>query len=111
MRTVIALLLASAGLTVTVAPAAKADNQVEQAAVSASASTLAMDKGVKPGATSRLRQRWMKTTEIPADRSSTVDSSSPTSSAKNARALLDGILQSTLPRAATRRVATITMPI
>jgi predicted metalloendopeptidase len=100
MRTkIIALLLASAGLTVTVAACRQgADNQVEQATVSASGLNLAaMDKSVKPGDDfyAYANGNWMKTTEIPADRSSVggffiADQQRE----KNARALLDGILQS-----------------
>ncbi|MFL6747923.1 MAG: M13 family metallopeptidase [Sphingomicrobium sp.] len=100
MRTkILALLLASAGLTVTVAACRQgADNQVEQAAVSASGLNLAaMDKSVKPGDDfyAYANGNWMKTTEIPADRSSVggffiADQQRE----KNARALLDGILQS-----------------
>ena len=75
MRTkIIALLLASAGLTVTVAACKSQESSTaEQAAVSASGIDLkAMDKNVKPGDDfyGYANGGWMKATEIPADRSS-----------------------------------------
>jgi len=74
MRTkIIALLLASAGLAVTVGACNVAqDNQAEQAEGSASGIDLAaMDKAVKPGDDFFLfaNGNWMKNTEIPADKS------------------------------------------
>jgi len=75
MRTkLIALLLASAVPAIAVtACKGTADNQGEQAAVSASGIDLkAMDKAVKPGDDfyAYANGGWMKATEIPADRSS-----------------------------------------
>ena len=71
--TIIALLLASAGLAVTVSACRMGEeNQAEQAQGSASGINLAaMDKGVKPGDDFFLYANgsWMKNTEIPADRS------------------------------------------
>ena len=100
MRTkLIALLLASAGVTATVAACRQgADNPTEQAAVSASGLDLAaMDKSVKPGDDfyAYANGNWMKTTEIPADRSNIggfyiADQQRE----KNVRAPLDGILNS-----------------
>ena len=74
MRTkIIALLLASAGLAVTVSACRMGeDQQAEQAQGTASGINLAaMDKGVKPGDDFFLYANgsWMKNTEIPADRS------------------------------------------
>jgi putative endopeptidase len=74
MRTkIIALLLASAGLAVTVTACKGAiENQAEQAQVSASGIDLkAMDKSVKPGDDFFLYANgtWFKNSEIPADRS------------------------------------------
>lgn len=100
MRTkTITLLLASAGLAIAI-PACKGavENKTEEAAVSASGLNLAaMDKNVKPGDDfyAYANGNWMKSTEIPADRSSVggffiADQQRE----KNARALIDGILQS-----------------
>jgi putative endopeptidase len=74
MRTkIIALLLASAGLAVTVGGCKVAqDNQAEQTEGTASGIDLAaMDKGVKPGDDFFLYANgsWMKNNEIPADKS------------------------------------------
>ena len=100
MRTkIIALLLASAGLAVTVSACKGGqENKTEQAAVSASGIDLAaMDKGVKPGDDfyAYANGNWMKSTQIPADRSSVggffiADQQRE----KNARELIDGILNS-----------------
>jgi predicted metalloendopeptidase len=100
MRTkLIALLLASAGLTVTVAACkGQESTQTEQAAVSASGIDLkAMDKSVKPGDDfyAYANGGWMKATEIPADRSSIggfyiADQVRE----KHAKELIDGILKS-----------------
>ena len=75
MRTkIIALLLASAGLAVTVSACRMGeDNQAEQAAVNKSGINLAaMDKSVKPGDDffSYANGTWFKSSEIPADRGS-----------------------------------------
>ncbi len=74
MRTkIIAMLLASAGLAVTVSACKGAvENQAEQAEGSASGIDLAaMDKSVKPGDDFFLYANgsWLKNTEIPADKS------------------------------------------
>jgi putative endopeptidase len=74
MRTkLIAVLLASAGVAITTAACRMSeDGQTEQAAVSASGIDLkAMDKSVKPGDDfyAYANGGWMKSTEIPADRS------------------------------------------
>jgi putative endopeptidase len=100
MRTkIIALLLASAGVTLTVSACkGGVDNQAEQAAVSASGIDLAaMDKGVKPGDDffAYANGNWVKNTAIPADRSSIggffiADQQRE----KHARELVDGILNS-----------------
>src|SRR4249919_4298399 len=97
-RTIV-MLLGSASLALAL-PACRAatDNQVEQAQASESGLNLAaMDKNVKPGDDfyAYANGNWMKTTEIPADRSSVggffiADQQRE----KNARALIDGILQS-----------------
>ena len=75
MRTkLIALLLASAGLSVSVAACrAGEDNQVEARAETKSGINLAaMDKSVKPGDDffAYANGTWFKTSEIPADRGS-----------------------------------------
>ena len=103
MRTkIIALLLASAGLTVTVAACKSQESSTaEQAAVSASGIDLkAMDKNVKPGDDfyGYANGGWMKATEIPADRSSIggfyiADQVRE----KHAKELIDGILKSNPP--------------
>jgi putative endopeptidase len=74
MRTkLIAVLLASAGVAITTAACRMSeDGQTEQADVSASGIDLkAMDKSVKPGDDfyAYANGSWMKSTEIPADRS------------------------------------------
>ncbi len=74
MRTkIIALLLASAGMAVTVSACKGAvENQAEQAQGSASGIDLAaMDKSVKPGDDFFLYANgsWFKSSEIPADKS------------------------------------------
>ena len=71
----ILLLLGSASLAITAAACKRAGDEAatEQAAVSASGIDLAaMDKAVKPGDDfyAYANGTWMKTTEIPADRSS-----------------------------------------
>jgi predicted metalloendopeptidase len=96
----ILLLLGSASLAMTAVACKNAGNQAatEEAAVSASGINLAaMDKGVKPGDDfyAYANGNWMKTTEIPADRSSIggffiADQVRE----KNTRELIDGILKS-----------------
>jgi predicted metalloendopeptidase len=96
----ILLLLGSASLAMTAVACKNASNQAatEEAAVSASGINLAaMDKGVKPGDDfyAYANGNWMKTTEIPADRSSIggffiADQVRE----KNTRELIDGILKS-----------------
>ena len=99
MRTkIIALLLASAGLAVTASACKKQESGQVETAVSASGINLAaMDKSVKPGDDfyAYANGNWMKTTEIPADRSSVGSHFiADQQREKNVRALLDGILQS-----------------
>jgi putative endopeptidase len=96
----ILLLLGSASLAMTAVACKNAGNQAttEQAAVSASGINLAaMDKSVKPGDDfyAYANGNWMRTTEIPADRSSIggffiADQVRE----KNTRELIDGILKS-----------------
>ena len=97
-RTIV-MLLGSASLALAL-PACRGatDNQVEQVQASESGLNLAaMDKAVKPGDDfyAYANGNWMKTTEIPADRSSVggffiADQQRE----KNARELVDGILKS-----------------
>src|SRR5262245_16596019 len=98
-RTMVMLLgSVSLALTLPACKGATTGNQVEQAATSESGLNLAaMDKKVKPGDDfyAYANGNWMTSTEIPADRSSVggffiADQQRE----KNARALIDGILQS-----------------
>ena len=106
MRTrIIALLLASAGLTLTTAAcrSGESDNQVEAVETAKSGINLAaMDKSVKPGDDFFMYANgtWFKNSEIPADRGSIGSFWSPAGAGEAARTRCLPISPSPMPRPA-----------